>query len=123
MAARRILLKMSGQSLCPAGEFGLNPATVLSIAREIVERLQGADIQLACVVGGGNFVRGETIAGQEIERVTGFELPEGEYDQGLSHGDSYPVFDTDFGRMASEIGHGRVQKAILPPPQPTGVVE
>lgn len=30
-------------------------------------------------------------------------LPEGEYDQGASHGDSYPVFETDFGKIGLMI--------------------
>jgi predicted amidohydrolase len=30
-------------------------------------------------------------------------IPEGEYDQGVSHGDSYPVFDTDFGKVGIMI--------------------
>ncbi len=30
-------------------------------------------------------------------------IPEGEYDQGVSHGDSYPVFETDFGKVGIMI--------------------
>ena len=50
-AFRRILLKLSGEALMGAHEFGTDPRTVAAIAEEIVD--VGAEgIQLAIVVGG-----------------------------------------------------------------------
>jgi uridylate kinase len=71
MAQRRILLKISGESLCTEGGFGIDPKQVLDLARQIQSGLAGGELQLSLVVGGGNFVRGEQIAGQGIDRVTG----------------------------------------------------
>lgn len=55
---RRILLKLSGEALAGGEGFGLSPQILNYIAEEIaaVHRL---GIQIAIVVGGGNFVRGE----------------------------------------------------------------
>jgi uridylate kinase len=71
MAQRRILLKISGESLCTDGGFGIDPRQVLDLARQVQGGLSTGEIQLSLVVGGGNFVRGEQIAGQGIDRVTG----------------------------------------------------
>lgn len=68
---RRILLKMSGQALCREGGFGIDAGRVLDLAKQIGGALQRGDLQVACVVGGGNFLRGEQIAGNGIDRVTG----------------------------------------------------
>jgi uridylate kinase len=53
----RVLLKLSGESLMGAREYGVDPETVNAIARELVA-VQGAGTELAVVVGGGNFYRG-----------------------------------------------------------------
>jgi uridylate kinase len=71
MAQRRILLKISGESLCKEGGFGIDPKQVLDLAGQIEAGLAGGETQLSMVVGGGNFIRGEHIAGQGIDRVTG----------------------------------------------------
>jgi uridylate kinase len=71
MVQRRILLKISGESLCTDGGFGIDPKQVLDLARQIQSGLSTGALQLSLVVGGGNFVRGEQIAGQGIDRVTG----------------------------------------------------
>jgi len=71
MARRRVLLKMSGESLCQPGAFGIDSKIVLELARQIQSGLQRNDVELAMVVGGGNFVRGEQVSGQGIDRVTG----------------------------------------------------
>lgn len=71
MTRRRVLLKMSGESLCQPGSFGIDPGIVLELARDIQAGLQPKDVELAMVVGGGNFLRGEQVSGQGIDRVTG----------------------------------------------------
>lgn len=60
-AFRRVLLKLSGESFCKAGHFGIDPEELDGIAQEIKEAsLIGA--QLAIVVGGGNIIRGAELA-------------------------------------------------------------
>lgn len=57
-AYRRILLKMSGEVFSGGKPFGIDPQTVSYLAQEVVS-LAKEGIQVAVVVGGGNFVRGE----------------------------------------------------------------
>jgi len=67
---RRVLVKLSGESFCVEGESGFDAdalATVVGEIRPVVE----AGIELALVVGGGNFVRGRDLAGiPAIHRAT-----------------------------------------------------
>lgn len=65
----RVLLKISGEALAGQAGFGLDAATLNYLAQEIVAiHDQGA--QIALVVGGGNFIRGEAFsAGGGIERT------------------------------------------------------
>ncbi len=67
---RRVLLKVSGQSLCRAGGFGIEPEVVTGIARQVQAGVGLGDVELALVVGGGNFLRGEQVSQQGIERTT-----------------------------------------------------
>ena len=71
MATRRILLKISGESLSREGVLGIDPTKVISLAHEIRDARECQDLELAVVVGGGNFIRGEEVASQGIGRVTG----------------------------------------------------
>jgi len=57
----RVLLKLSGQSFCKPGEFGINGAVLKSIAERIAEICKLGP-QIAVVVGAGNFLRGETFS-------------------------------------------------------------
>ena len=54
----RVLLKLSGESFCKAGQFGIDGAELKSIAERIVEVCKLGP-QVAIVVGAGNFIRGE----------------------------------------------------------------
>jgi uridylate kinase len=74
MSQSRILLKMSGESLCREGGFGIDAKIVLDLATQIQQALAAGNLQLALVVGGGNFLRGEQIAKQGIDRVTGDKM-------------------------------------------------
>ena len=65
----RILLKLSGESLMGDREYGVDPRTVSSIAREVVA-VQGAGTEVAIVVGGGNFYRGLKAAAEGMDRAT-----------------------------------------------------
>jgi len=54
---RRILLKLSGESLMGAQEYGMDRATIDAIAEEIVE-VQASGVETGIVVGAGNIYRG-----------------------------------------------------------------
>jgi uridylate kinase len=60
---RRILLKLSGEALAGGEGFGLSPQTLNYIAGEIAE-VHRLGVQVAVVVGGGNFVRGEQFSAE-----------------------------------------------------------
>jgi uridylate kinase len=60
-AYKRVLLKISGEGFCPEGGFGIVATELEFIAKELVEVAQSG-VQLAVVVGGGNFIRGATFA-------------------------------------------------------------
>jgi len=67
---KRILLKISGEGLCREGGFGLETSDLSGIAGEIAA-VAKQGVQVAVVVGGGNFVRGETLSNAgHIQRAT-----------------------------------------------------
>jgi uridylate kinase len=66
---RRVLLKLSGEALMGDREYGLDPATVTRIAREVVG-VQAEGVELAIVVGGGNIYRGLAAAAEGMDRAT-----------------------------------------------------
>src|SRR5215208_3979473 len=60
-AYRRVLLKISGEGFCHEGGFGIEAEELEAIARQCVD-VAKMGVQLAVVVGGGNFIRGATFA-------------------------------------------------------------
>lgn len=67
---KRILLKLSGESFCQPGGFGIEAEPVKSIAERIAKIAQ-QDFEIAVVVGGGNFLRGATFSDKsQISRTT-----------------------------------------------------
>jgi uridylate kinase len=58
---KRVLLKISGEGFCHEGSFGIEAPELENIARQCVEVAQ-TGVELAIVVGGGNFIRGATFA-------------------------------------------------------------
>ncbi|MDE2039161.1 MAG: UMP kinase [Elusimicrobia bacterium] len=66
---RRVLLKLSGESLCGEAKHGIDPKALLSIAREI-KLAHERGVQIGIVVGGGNIWRGLKDRGEAIGRVT-----------------------------------------------------
>ena len=58
---RRVLLKLSGEALCAPGGSGIDASALDAIAAEI-KAAADQDVQIALVVGGGNFLRGKAIA-------------------------------------------------------------
>lgn len=65
MSTRRVLLKLSGEAF-GGGTLGVNPDIVSSIAREIADAAKG--VQVAVVVGGGNFFRGAELSQRGMDR-------------------------------------------------------
>lgn len=55
---KRVLLKLSGEFLAGENGFGISPETTASLARRIIGALDGTDVELAVVIGGGNLWRG-----------------------------------------------------------------
>ena len=70
LAYRRILLKLSGESLQGPQGFGIHGETIQSIARELKE-VHALGVEIAIMVGGGNIFRGARQKGFEIDRSTG----------------------------------------------------
>ncbi len=62
---RRVLLKLSGEAF-GGGALGVNPDVVSSLAREIAEA--ATEVQVAIVVGGGNFFRGAELSQRGMDR-------------------------------------------------------
>ena len=58
---KRVLLKLSGESFCGPGEFGIDGSALESLAERIFEICKLGP-QVAIVVGAGNFIRGETFS-------------------------------------------------------------
>ncbi|MFG0257285.1 MAG: UMP kinase [Phycisphaerales bacterium JB043] len=61
----RLLLKLSGEAFCAPGGFGIDPDELALIAREVHAAAQ-TGTQLAVVVGGGNIIRGSSLASQGV---------------------------------------------------------
>lgn len=67
---RRVLLKLSGEAFAdPELGYGIDPATVQRIAREIGEAHE-LDVEIAVVVGGGNIFRGVSQAAKGMDPAT-----------------------------------------------------
>jgi uridylate kinase len=58
---RRVILKLSGESFSSPGTFGIGPDELTHIAKEIRDAVD-LGVQIAVVVGGGNIIRGSTLA-------------------------------------------------------------
>lgn len=72
---RRVLLKLSGESFCPAGERGISMHEVTHIAGQ-VRAAQQTGCQMALVIGGGNILRGAqfTAGNSTIEEATAHQM-------------------------------------------------
>lgn len=66
---RRILLKLSGEALTNDGGFGIDPDILVSIASQVKE-VKELDVQVAIIVGGGNFFRGLAASARGMDRAT-----------------------------------------------------
>jgi uridylate kinase len=66
---QRVLLKMSGEALLGDRKFGISPEYVRYLAEEI-RKVHDLGVEVAIVIGGGNFMRGAAVAEHGIERAT-----------------------------------------------------
>jgi len=68
---KRVLLKLSGEQFAGDREYGIDPNFVNRLAKELAETIEATGVQLAIIVGGGNIMRGASVAKSGIERATG----------------------------------------------------
>ena len=68
---KRVVLKLSGEALAGTREsrFGVEPVRIHEIAAEIAE-VHRMGVEIAIVVGGGNFFRGVAEQAREMDRVS-----------------------------------------------------
>ena len=67
---KKVLLKISGESLMGDSSYGINPFVVKSFAKEISEVVTSG-LQICIVVGGGNIYRGISSTENGMDRTTG----------------------------------------------------
>ena len=63
---KRVLLKLSGEALSGEGN-NFDPKVLANLAEEIKE-IQASGVEIAIVVGGGNFIRGKFAENMGIDR-------------------------------------------------------
>jgi uridylate kinase len=69
LAFKRILLKLSGEALAGDKGFGVDTARIHEIAAEI-RNVHELGVEIALVVGGGNFFRGVAEQARDMDRVS-----------------------------------------------------
>lgn len=67
---KRILLKLSGESLMGSQNFGIDADFLEHLSTEI-QAVAELNVQIGIVIGGGNIYRGLSASKQGIDRVTG----------------------------------------------------
>jgi len=70
---RRVLLKLSGESLMGDQDYGIDVARLGEYAAQIKEALE-MGVQISVVIGGGNIFRGLSGAGKGFDRVKGDQM-------------------------------------------------
>lgn len=66
---KRVLLKLSGESLMGNDPFGINHDTIMSIVKQIKE-IADLGVEVGIVVGGGNIFRGVSTQAGNMDRAT-----------------------------------------------------
>jgi uridylate kinase len=69
VAFERVLLKLSGEALAAKQGFGVDPTRIHEIAAELAD-VHKLGVQIAIVVGGGNFFRGVAEQAKDMDRVS-----------------------------------------------------
>ena len=67
---KRILLKLSGESLMGEKKYGIDEKRLAEYAEQIKE-IHGQGVQIGIVIGGGNIFRGLSGANKGFDRVKG----------------------------------------------------
>jgi len=70
---KRILLKLSGESLMGSLGYGIDPSILVFFAKE-VKKIRDLGVDVGIVIGGGNIYRGLNAGKQGIDRVTGDQM-------------------------------------------------
>ena len=70
---KRILVKLSGEALLGAAEYGIDPVMLRRVATELQDLL-ALGLQVAVVIGGGNIFRGAGLARAGMDRVTADQM-------------------------------------------------
>src|SRR6202048_2893414 len=65
---RRVVVKLSGDALAGSANTGVDPASLSRVAQEVLS-LRDLGVQVAVVVGGGNYFRGRMADGWGISRA------------------------------------------------------
>jgi len=68
LAFKRVLLKLSGEALAAGQGFGVDETRIHEIASELAD-VHSLGVQIAIVVGGGNFFRGVAEQARDMDRV------------------------------------------------------
>ena len=70
---KRILLKCSGEALMGSMPFGIDPAILDKIAKDVAELIK-MGVEVGLVIGGGNLFRGKALSEAGLGRVTGDQM-------------------------------------------------
>ena len=73
MRFKRILLKLSGESLMGQQGYGIDSRRLASYAAQIKQAVESG-VEVAIVIGGGNIFRGLSGASKGVDRVKGDQL-------------------------------------------------
>lgn len=73
MVYKRILLKLSGESLMGHQSYGIDPQRLTEYAEQIAE-VSRMGVQVAIVIGGGNIFRGMSGSSKGFDRVLGDQM-------------------------------------------------
>jgi uridylate kinase len=68
MKYRRVIIKLSGEALSGAGNFGFDFSKIKKLVQELKIISQG-NVKIGIMIGGGNIFRGRMIKHDEIEKV------------------------------------------------------
>ncbi|MBA2598768.1 MAG: UMP kinase [Chloroflexia bacterium] len=66
---RRVLLKLSGEAMVGESSYGIDPAVVERLAKQI-KGVTNQGVEIAIVIGGGNIWRGIAASSQGMDRAT-----------------------------------------------------
>jgi uridylate kinase len=69
----RILVKLSGEALLGAADYGIDPIVIKRVAGDLRD-VQALGTQVAVVIGGGNIFRGAGLARAGMDRVTADQM-------------------------------------------------